>query len=162
MTLRTNRSMWLALQKQETSKGSRALAGTAYGGWGFHSWRIAGFDYTYSATEANAMVADGSVTNNPVFNRGYEPMLVTNATSDEVMYAIAKYVPAVSSAVGGNPVFGDALNENNNLTSGKYRNGWGRASENGALLWKHSDMKDMAYYYAYKLYEEIIQKGALK
>ena len=59
---------------------------------------ISGFDYTYSATEANAMVAAGSITNNLVFNRGYEPMLATNATSDEVMYAIAKYVPAVSSA----------------------------------------------------------------
>ena len=108
------------------------------------------------------MVADGSVTNNPVFNRGYEPMLATSATPDEVMCALAKYVPAVSSAVGGRSVFSDEMSENNNLTGGKYRNGWGRASENGALLWKHSDMKDMAYYYVYKLYEEIIQKGALK
>lgn len=28
--------------------------------------------------------------------------------------------------------------------------------------WLHSDMKDMAYFYVYKLYEQIIEKGHLK
>ena len=29
--------------------------------------------------------------------------------------------------------------------------------------WQHSDMKDMAYFYVYKLYDEIVnQKGNLK
>ena len=57
-------------QKQETLKGFRMPAGTAYGGWGFHRWRIAGFDYQYTRTEAANMVVDGSITNNPVFDRG--------------------------------------------------------------------------------------------
>ena len=37
-------------------------------------------------------------------------------------------------------------------------NGWGRGSPD----WHHSDMKDMAYFYVYKLYEQLIQKGDLK
>ena len=155
-----------AWQKQETSKGSRALAGTAYGGWGFHSWRIAGFDYTYSATEANAMVADGSVTNNPVFNRGYEPMLATNATPDEVMCALAKYVPAVSSAVGGTRVWntlGMAIDLNEDSDLGVRRpNGWGRLHATFGESWFHSDMKDMAFFYVYQLYNDLITKGCLK
>ena len=152
-----------AWQKQETTKGGRTLAGTAYGGWGFHVWRIGGFDYRYTAAEAAEMVADGSVTNSPVFNRGYAPMLSPDATGDEVMYALAKYVPAVSSPVGGRLVFSDVINESFNLGDGKYRaNGWCRPSSDDSSLWKHSDIKDAAYFYVYKLYEEIIQKGMLK
>lgn len=152
-----------AWQKQETTKGGRTLAGTAYGGWGFHVWRIGGFDYRYTAAEAAGMVADGSVTNSPVFNRGYGPMLSPDATGDEVMYALAKYVPAVSSPVGGRLVFSDVINESFNLVDGKYRaNGWCRPSSDDSSLWKHSDIKDAAYFYVYKLYDEIIQKGMLK
>ena len=123
---------------------------------------ISGFDYTYSATEANAMVADGSVTNNPVFNRGYEPMLATNATSDEVMYALAKYVPAVSSAVGGRACRAESCT-NRDLNGGTLRNGWvcDEGDESG-YAWKHSDMKDKAYYYVYKFYDNLINEGGLK
>ena len=152
-----------AWQKQETLKGSRFLAGTAHGGWGFHTWRVAGFDYRYTADEAAAMVADGSVTNSPVFNRGYAPMLGSAATDDEVAYALAKYVPAVSGPLGGKFVFCDALNGNFDLEDGKYHaNGGCRQKAGGASAWKHSDMKDAAYFFAYKMYEEIVLKGELK
>mgnify|MGYP003314582246 CR=1 FL=1 len=30
------------------------------------------------------------------------------------------------------------------------------------LNWQHSDMKDMAYFYVYKLYEQLVQKGNLR
>ena len=151
-----------AWQKQETTKGGRTLAGTAYGGWGFHVWRIGGFDYRYTAAEAAEMVADGSVTNSPVFNRGYAPMLSPDATGDEVMYALAKYVPAVSSPVGGRSIMGRHV-ENHNLNEAfDYRNGWGRVG-NDAMAWKHSDMKDMAYFYVWPLFEELVtEKGDLK
>jgi hypothetical protein len=105
---------------------------------------------SYSSTAANAMVADGSVTNNPVFNRDYEPMLATNATSDEVMYALAKYVPAVSSAVGG-LALRDDLVTSIDLNGTSFRNGWGRNHSTFGNAWFHSDMKDMAYFYVYKL-----------
>lgn len=28
--------------------------------------------------------------------------------------------------------------------------------------WLHSDMKDMAYFYVYKLFDQIVEKGGLK
>ena len=110
------------------------------------------------------MVADGSVTNSPVFNRGYGPMLSPDATGDEVMYALAKYVPAVSSPVGGNPVLQEE-GRHFDMNSDRYRNnGWGRPVERGLQPWKHSDIKDIAYYYISKLFEELAspQKGDLK
>ena len=150
-------------QKQETLKGMQCIAGTAYGGWGFH-FRGSSPSDVYTAEEATSMVADGSVTNSPVFNRGYGPMLAPDATGDEVMYALAKYVPAVSSPVGGNPVLQEE-GRHFDMNSDRYRNnGWGRPVERGLQPWKHSDIKDIAYYYISKLFEELAspQKGDLK
>jgi len=45
----------------------------------------------------------------------------------------------------------------------EFINGWGRSHEVYEYDWQHSDMKDMAYFYVYKLYDEIVnQKGKLK
>ena len=109
---------------------------------------------------AAAMVADGSVTNTPVFNRGFAPMFDRNASLDDQWLALAKYVPAVSGAVGGRAVLEDEdKNIDMNDVNGVPRpNRWGRGSPD----WHHSDMKDMAYFYVYKLYEQLIQKGDLK
>ncbi len=150
-----------AWQKQETMKGSRSLAGTAYGGWGFHTWRVAGFDYRHTAAEAAGMVADGSVTNSPVFNRGYGPMLASDATGDEVTYALAKYVPAVSSAVGGIALFGFDENSSD-LNERRFRSGWMADASRGSE-WKHSDMKDVSYFFVWPFYLEFVnEKGRLK
>lgn len=150
-----------AWQKQETQKGGRWLAGTAYGGWGFHTWRIAGFDYQYTDAEAADMVADGSITNNPVFNRGYQPMLEPDATQDEVMCTLAKYVPAVSNPIGGRALF-SADERSADLNESRFRSGWVDDVSRGNS-WRHSDMKDVAYFYVWPLYDELVsEKGCLK
>lgn len=41
-------------------------------------------------------------------------------------------------------------------------NGWGRNHQVFGTAWFHSDMKDLAYFYVYKLYEQHIQKGVLR
>ena len=53
-----------------------------------------------------------------------------------------------------------------NITSIKMEvlcnNGWGRTDYN--QRWLHCDLKDMAYFYIYKLYDELVgfDKGDLK
>lgn len=92
------------------------------------------------------MVSDsGSITNNPVFDRGYEPMLSGGASEQEVFMSLAKYVPALSSPVGGNAVLG--RNRDFDLNSDDFRNGWGRNHSVFEDSWLHSDMKDMAFFY---------------
>ena len=146
-------------QKQETLKGSGLPGGTAYGGWDFH--RILG-EALYDRISAGEAVASGSVTNVPVFNRGYSPMFSREASQEEVFMSLAKYVPAVSSAVGGRSILESAV-ENHDLNEGTvYRDGWGRDSDDGEIPWKHSDMKDMAYRHVYKLYLQLVMKGALQ
>ena len=160
-------------QKQETLKGSVLPAGTMYGGWGFHEWEsgLNPDNYVmtnahYSVLQAAVMVADGSVTNNPVFNRGFTPMFDHDMSQDDQWLALAKYVPAVSHPVGGNAVLDDDdrnIDMNDPVEGVPRPKGWGRKAEkDGSQPWKHSDMKDIAYFYVYKLYEQLITKGNLR
>ena len=159
-------------QKQEVLKGMATVAGTLSGGWGFNVWQeydsLSGTwrGVRYSQAGAAAAVNNGSITNRPAFDvSGAAEMINPNATDDDVFLALAKHVPALSSPVGGSAVRVDEIRENINMndTGGvPCPNGWGRPAEKGEYPWKHSDMKDMAYFYVYKLYEQLIQKGDLK
>ena len=40
-------------------------------------------------------------------------------------------------------------------------NEWGRDHNVYEESWLHSDMKDMAFFYVYKLYEHLVSKGDL-
>ena len=152
-------------QKQETHKGIEPVAGSLAGGWGFHCWveNVNGQDEVvhYSAADANAMAADGSITNHPVFSVVGTPLNNRDATQDGIYRALAEHVPAISSPVGGSPTF-DNPDRYFNLNSSAYKDGWGR---NGGVYeqnWLHSDMKDMAYFYVWPLYDELLLKGNLK
>ena len=152
-------------QKQETHKGVEPIAGTLYGGWGFYCWQenVGGEPLTryYSATEANAIVASGAVTNRPIFSCSGTSLNNRNASQDDIWLSLAKYVPAISSPIGGCAAFGNP-DRAADLNSSSYRNGWGRTSSVYGASWLHSDMKDMSYYHVYPLYDEIVQKGGLK
>lgn len=159
-------------QKQETHKGVEPIAGTIAGGWGFNCWTSLLPDVLqpafYSADEANEAVASGAVTNKPVFHCGGTPMGNRNATSNDVYLSLAKYVPAVSSPIGGGPLCiteGKSVDLNVDENSAEViprPNGWGRDGGVHRQSWLHSDMKDMAYFYVYELYEQLVIKGALK
>ena len=158
-------------QKQETHKGVEPIAGTLCGGWGFYVWEEE-VDEQYrlvkhSYLSASYMVADGTITNNPVFYYPGTQMDNKNASQDDIWVALAKYVPAISSPIGGRAVLGGITRDVDlNLDSieqGLPRpNGWGRNSAVYGSKWFHSDMKDMAYFYVYPLYDELKTKGNLK
>ena len=152
-------------QKQETHKGVEPIAGNLRGGWGFYWWMESsgGEDYPvyYSAATTSVMVANGSITNNPVFYYPGTQMDNRNATQDNIWFALAEYVPAVSSPVGGNST-APAQVENHDLNGSPYRSGWGRNDDVYLENWFHSDVKDMAYFYVYPLYDELKTKGSLK
>ena len=113
-------------------------------------------------------VETGSITNKPVFDvSDAEEMMDRSATEDDVFLALAKHVPALSSPVGGSRIE-RSVDENIDMNLNSDENGvprpneWGRNHPNFGVAWLHSDMKDMAYFYVYKLYEQLIQKGSLK
>ena len=152
-------------QKQETHKGVEPIAGTLRGGWGFNCWyeTVGGepVQMYYTAAQANAMAANGSITNSPVFSYGGTPLNNRNASQDDIWLSLAKYVPAISSPIGRTASRNDVI-DNIDLNGQLFRNGWGRNSDVYGQNWLHSDMKDMAYFYVYPLYDNLRTKGNLK
>ena len=154
-----------AWQKQEVLKGVDPYLARLDGGWGFHyisnstpnmtTWRI------YTPEEARAMVEDGSVVTNAVFARDVPAMFTPSATQDAQFEALAKYIPAISTATGRRSVFavsGSDINMNLYSEQGIVRpNGWGRNHPQYGVSWLHSDMKDMAYWYVFPLYKHLIE-----
>lgn len=157
-------------QKQEVLKGMATVAGTLSGGWGFNVWQeydAQSQDWKsvrYSPVGAVAALADGSITNRPAFDvSDAEEMMNPNATEDDVFLALAKHVPALSSPVGGNAILNRNNVDMNDPNNGVPRpNEWGRNHKEFGVSWLHSDMKDMAFFYVFKLYEQLVQKGSLK
>ena len=160
-------------QKQEVFKGVNA-AGSLSAGWGFHCWTNNINNETvwvrYSAAGANAMVADGSIATNAVFDRGVSAMFSSTISDYDKADILAFHIPAISSPAGKVEVIGSHQNIANdfNLNDSTYRaNDWGRSKpsgypENELMPWLHSDIKNMAYYYVYPAFTNIVEKGKMK
>ena len=163
-------------QKQEVFKGVNA-AGSLSAGWGFHCWTTNMNNETvwvkYSAAGANAMVMDGSIVTNAVFDRGVSAMFSPTISDYDKADILAFHIPAVSSpagkveTVGDEPQDGLDFNLNDSLF---HANGWGREAvlvtdEKGQHFetpWLHSDIKNMAYYYVYPAFTNIVEIGDLR
>jgi len=160
-------------QKQEVFKGVNA-AGSLSAGWGFHCWTTNINNETvwvrYSAAGANAMVSDGSIVTNAVFDRGVSAMFSSTISDYDKADILAFHIPAVSSPAGKVEVIGSHQDVANdfNLNDGAYRaNDWGRPKpsgypENELMPWLHSDIKNMAYYHVYPAFTNIVEKGEMR
>ena len=87
---------------------------------------------------------------------------------------LAFHIPAVSSPAGKVEVIGSrqGVAHDFNLNGDAYRaNDWGRegilvtdgeGQQHIETPWLHSDIKNMAYYYVYPAFTNIVEKGAMK
>lgn len=149
-----------AWQKQEHFKGRTVwglpipiLGGTDWAGWGFRG--------ECSMTEANAATPDNLRTN-AVFRQEPAPMSSSNITAQGVSDIIAQGVPALSCAAGVNeiPMPG---NRNYDANDASHKpNGWGRSGAPYNDRWLHSDLKIMAYFYTYDLFNQLASQGGLQ
>ena len=160
-------------QKQEVFKGVNA-AGSLSAGWGFHCWTT-NIDYEtvwvkYSAEGANAMVANGSIVTNAVFDRGVSAMFNPIISDYDKADILAFHIPAVSSPAGKVAFVGAQLDVDINAPD-KRANGWGRegipvtdsqGQQHLETPWLHSDIKNMAYYYVYPAFTNIVKEGIMK
>lgn len=165
-------------QKQEVLKGVD-MAGSLSAGWGFHCWMTNRNDQMvtvkYSVAEANALVANGTIPANAVFDRGVSAMFNSTISDYDKADILAYHIPAVSSPAGKVAIRTaqqGQMTKDFNLNELTYRtNGWGREgvdveNEQGQVIttynWLHSDVKNMAYYFVYPAFTNIVEKGALR
>lgn len=148
-----------AWQKQEMFKGRTVVldvpvpGGTDWAGWGFSG--------EYTMAEANAATPDNLRTN-AVFRRVPATMFSSNITAQVVNEIIAQGVPALSYAAGGNSINIPGFYNYNMDVNANKPNGWGRGGGNYDTRWLHSDLKNMAYLYTYKLFNELVSQGGLQ
>jgi len=72
-------------------------------------------------------------------------------------------IPALSRATGRTNTDPAAIANFDMNTNGKPENGlWGRSGEPYTDRWLHSDLREMAFYFTYKLFENLVENGGLQ
>ena len=154
-----------AWHKQEVFKGRDMVAGTTWAGWGF--LRTAP-ESTYAQTlvypgAAAANQADpAQLASQPVF-RWNPPGMLTNSIPPALRKELlAKGIPALSGATGTMSVMGAIANADMNSVARP--NGWPRLPTEAPYgqRWKHSDLKDVAFFFNYNVFNDFIAKGGLE
>jgi hypothetical protein len=103
------------------------------------------------------MIANGSIVTNAVFERSVDAMFKPTNTASEMYNAIAYNIPAVSYPAGSVSTMNDP-DEFHDMNSETFKNDWGRNDVVYGQQWLHSDIKDMAYWYAFKFFDDIDMK----
>jgi hypothetical protein len=147
------------------------------GGWGFNSaWHIAetttthgphgGTTTTYRtqtpAEAATLLTNPDQLKTEPFFRRFQDNRLMTSggsaAASEYITRAdaLGGAIPALSFPAGRNPI--PRFGQTRNVDLMTQQDGWGRSGGR----WFHSDAKNMAYRYNYKLWDTWVDIGGLK
>lgn len=100
-------------QKQECLKGINFVVGTSTAGWSFHCIETNRNDNihdnnpnntqwvrAFTPEDATNLVATGTISSNPVFNRSIPEMLHPNISTNMQNEIIAYAIPALSGAMG--------------------------------------------------------------
>jgi hypothetical protein len=146
--------------KQELFKGRGGVGGTNWSGWNIEE-NLLGIN-KISVAQALQM-SEADFKTNTVFycypssmNHSTIPLLVRGAH-------LAQGIPALSPAAGRVAFGGEPMEQKscNCHVQIERPNGWPTRSDYQGQ-WCHSDLKDVAYFYAFKFYEKAIEKGNLK
>lgn len=159
-----------AWHKQEVFKGRDMVVGTSWAGWGF--LRTAP-ESTYAQTliYPDAVAANAAdlaqLANQPVFRWNPPGMLTNSIPSDLRKELLAKGVPALSGATGimsVNIPYQSTDVRDIDMNSVSRPNGWPRLPTDAPYgqRWKHSDLKDMAFFYVYNVFRDVVVKGGLE
>ncbi len=90
-------------------------------------------------------------------------MFSSNITAQVQNEILAQGVPALSPAAGLNKIPSLPPRRNYNMDENDHKpNGWGRSGRPYFSRWLHSDLKNIACFYVYKLFDEIVTMGELK
>jgi len=172
---------------QEKSKGSDLLqavlqAGVTSAGWGFGTnYQSPDCNPDFEVCETNALMDASTafaLTNeqlqlNPIFKPSVHSGLI-NPTSGSAIaernhpYILAFEIPALSFGVGSTKldVFDNELPRPvYDMNESDHVNGWPYAERgitDNIARWLHSDFKDVSYLYTHKVFDDMVEKGAMK
>jgi hypothetical protein len=161
-------SHW-AWYNQEVRKGTTLMwlaPGNCEGGWGFNAaYTNDDGSYPLLPTAANALTDDNIRTNSFFAWFDEDTLYGTNGSAVAQQPAVSRRlladgIPALSFAMGRNDLsgFGVGSKDLSTFRRGNNPTGWPRANND----WQHSDIKNIAYPFNYKAFDELVSDGALK
>jgi len=161
-------SHW-AWYNQEVRKGTTLIwlaPGNCEGGWGFNCAYTNGDGFILSPSEANALT-DDNIRTNSFFVRFDEDTLYgkdgSGVVQEPAVYRrlLADAVPALSFAMGRNELsgFGCGGYDLDSAKRGTYQTGNWPAHDD---RWHHSDIKNIAYPFSYRVFTQLVLDGGLK
>ena len=163
-----------AWQKQEILKGVDPLVATIGAGWRFDSdphidpddgefW-----ESICTPAEAQQRLTDGSIVTNSVFGHDVPTFYLSTINAEDRYRTVAYNVPAISKPTGSTTVSRGFIGNydldasEDSVVEDMRPNGWGRAVAPYTTRWLHSDVKDMSFYFSYKVFNAILEEGGLK
>ena len=168
-----SRHVW---QKQEIRKGRHTavnfIGATQHAGWGF-SWLPIQWVEGSSTFDVSPLYVRGVnaiptwvLRQQPVFRRDVPTWLVgpNDLTQEQINEMLAMGIPALSPALGTVAItsgFGANRQVNLNFEDDFKPNGWPTRVTFGQD-WMHNDIRNVAYFYNYKLFDNIVENGDLK
>ena len=150
-------------QKQELGKGclpsANPLGKTSWAGWGFEkNWK--GMKRKRPVPEEGEEITQQEIAQYPAFRLKPEWMNSRYLSRRRINSLLAMGIPTLTPAVGNQALGGQESCKN--LQSTEFRpNGWPNRGRDWQTRWLHGDMKDVAYYFNFKLYKHIIENGGL-
>jgi hypothetical protein len=141
------------------------MGGPDWAGWGFNRSLLQ--TRLYTAAEANA-ASNSVLMVEPVFDDDPDWMLETNQLLQvQIDQLLASGIPALSYAAGlaelDVSLWQDFRNFDMNDPEYSKVNGWPRTyGDDDELRWLHSDIKNVAYVYTWKLFDKIVEEGELR
>ena len=156
-----------AWHKQELFKGRGIGVGagaTDWSGWNIEE-NLLGINKI--SVEESWRMTDADFKTNTVFYCYPTSMNSTNISLLVRGAHLAQGIPALTPAagvtnLGGDLMDGRMVDMNDDSSSGVVRhNGWPSKSSY-PYRWLHSDIKDVSYFFNFKFYEKLIEKGGLR
>jgi hypothetical protein len=148
--------------KQEFFKGRKYgilnIGATEWAGWGFRETSSGA--RIYSADEANS-ASDLQLRTVSVFRNSPLTMFSSSITLEDQNNILAKGIPALSHCAGRNDIGTIPVSRNTDVSTLK-DNGWPRNHPTYGEWWLHNDIREMAYLYIYKAFDEMVTKGELQ
>jgi len=169
------RYTWCLQEKLKGRMDLMNILGSIYGGWGFNNhWSAYDVEtntWDLMPAEEALALSDETLREHPFFDTGiaringiealYNPTTGSDWAFGHHSALLSEFVPALSLAAGFQFVelLGEEANYNMQDTM---TNGWSqdRLEDDDKLdNWLHNDVREMAYTYVYRLFDEIVRLG---
>jgi hypothetical protein len=165
---------WAWQEKLKGRMSFSGVVGSTHGGWGFNDNLDSGYVYFVNKLRTHippAVLINSVIQTNAFFDMSVDTSMFTADTSGND-YAkenrnriLSDAIPALTLPIGANAVSVIGATHNFNMqTEFEIGNNWPaeRLASDEGNNWHHSDIRDVAYPFNYKVFDQIVKVGNLK